>query len=299
MKLYNFIYVFLILGLTSCVKDYPLKPSGKMPPLPVYHMFIQPDSDLVSHFSHAADITEKVSDENAGDIAVYRNGILLGAMTAQGGGNYKLPGFKLFPRDSFRVKASDGVNIFEVREKVPSKVQIIKVDTVTELVPGVGPAFNLKLKFTDSAIDDNFYRIYIKRYYYAYIFDANNKIKDSVYKAEVISIAGSELPFIQNNFNNYTSREILFSDATFNGTTLELKFYTTENLYARKKGRTEYIQVYLENMNKSLYEYYNTRNAHLWQQQSISQLPGFIQGNINGGYGVIGAFTMSRRVFGF
>jgi len=298
MKKYN---AFFVLGfmLLSCVKEYPLKPSGKMQPLPVFHMFLQPDSLIAAQYSHAADITDKILDEDAASIEIYKNNISLGTMTAMGKGIYNLVANKFSPRDSYWIKSKDMVNVFSVRGTIPSKIQIASVDTITNIVAGIGPAFNFELKFTDSAADNNTYRLWVKRHYFEYVYNKDGQKIDSLFKTESLSIFGSDLSFLQNNFNNYTSKEILFTDATFNGTLKKLKFYTTQYLYLNSLGRTTKLEIILENMDVNMFNYYNTRNAHLWQQQSISQLPGFILGNIPGGYGLVGGFTISKRIIGF
>jgi hypothetical protein len=287
-----------IMGLASgCIKEFPLKTKDQVDPLPVFHMYLEPDSNVEASFAHVTGITKPMQVEDAATISIYRNGTLLGTLASQGSGMYALPSTAFKPRDSFRVMASDAGSNFEVRGRVPSRLVIEKADTGTNLIPGFGPAFCIdSLVFTDSAVDENYYRLYVRRNFYQYKLDGMGNITDSTYKSEMLSIFGSALPIILNNFNNYTSKEILFSDATLNGTRVGFLIYSTEQVYSSKATRAVNLEVVLENINKQLFDYYNTRNAHLWQQQSIAQLPGVIEGNIPGGYGVIGAFTYTRRV---
>lgn len=104
-----------------------------------------------------------------------------------------------------------------------------------------------------------------------------------------------DLAAAENDYNNYTSREVVFSDATFNGVFKYIVFYTSDPLRNTTNERPLNIEFHLENISKSLYDFYNTRNAHIWQQQSISQLPGKIKGNVTGAYGVVGAYTGDYR----
>lgn len=297
MRKTMWIWIGLMLAFSGCIKEFPLKTKGQVAPSPVFHMYLEPDSSIRASFAHVTGITSAASQEKGATIVIYRNGALLGSLFPDGNGKYSLatPGFK--PRDSFLMTASDGVNAFEIKGRVPSRVVIERADTGTNLIPGIGPAFCIdSLLFTDSAADDNFYRLYLRRNFYQYKFDAGGNLIDSTLTSELMSIFSSAFPIIQNNFNNYTSKEILFSDATLNGTHLALLIYTTGNIYSNKGSRAVNLELVLENINKQLYDYYNTRNAHLWQQQSIAQLPGIIQGNIPDGYGVVGAFTRTRRV---
>ena len=114
-------------------------------------------------------------------------------------------------------------------------------------------------------------------------------------KKEIIALFSDDQAATDNNYNNYSSREVLLSDATFNGISKAIALYTTDPLAKTVGERPVSIEFHLENISKSLYEFYNTRNAHIWQQQSISQLPGNIIGNVPGILGVIGAYSADLR----
>lgn len=296
MKMNRILKLGMALGLMSCVKEMKLKTTGTVERKPVFHLFIEPDSAVSASLFHVEAISDPILPDNTGDIVLYRNGNAFGPLANDGHGNYTYPSLKYSAGDSFRVKVSDGLNLFQVAGKVPSKLVFNKVDTATLIVPGFGPAFNITLEFKDSAVYDNYYRLYLKKKYYLYTVNANGDRIDSTLKTLTIPIYGAETPFFQNNFNNYTSNEILFPDATFNGTAVKFRFYTSASLAETRQIKVLSLEVFLENMEKSLYDYYNTRNAHLWQQQSITQLPGTIEGNIPNGYGVAGAFTHLRKV---
>lgn len=290
------LYIAISSVLFSCIKEVPLIPGGTIEPRPVFHLYINPDSALHADYSRVTGITDKNTTVDMALISVYRNNIPQGDMTSQGSGKYNLNPNQFLPRDSFRIYAADGLYSYFISGKVPSKVVIDKVDTQTLLIPGVGPAFAMDVTFTDSAVDDNFYRMSLIRTWYKYKIDINRNRIDSSLITGFVNISGSERPFIQNNFNNYTSREILFSDATFNGTTSKFRVHTTGQVHETLTERTLSLRVVLENIEKPLFDYYNTRNAHLWQQQSISQLPGTIMGNVGPGYGVAGAYTSTQKI---
>lgn len=115
---------------------------------------------------------------------------------------------------------------------------------------------------------------------------------DSLIKYKIINIESSDLAFELNHFNNYTGTELLFTDEIFNGTRFGLNFSSSENFKKTVSVKPIKIQVVMENLDPVLYRFYNTRNAHIWQQNSITQLPGPVEGNIPRGYGVIGAYTI-------
>ena len=291
---YPILLIFALLAITACVKEIPLDPETQVEPKPVFHFFMRPDSVLRADLGRVLSISDNSIYNDEAVISVYRNNQLQGDLLAQGNGRYVLVGNAFKPRDSFRITATDGRYNFQIRGRIPSSIAIKKIDTQTLLVPGIGPAFNMDIQFVDSAIDDNYYRIYALRYYYEYTLNSNQQRTDSVLRVRRINIDGSALPFIQNNFNNYTSSEILFSDATFNGTQSTFSVYTSENVHEKPNERTVSIECILENLEKPLYDFINTRNAHIWQQQSISQLPGVVLGNISVGYGVASSYTQAR-----
>lgn len=262
-------------------------------------MFLQPDSFARADFSRLVPVDDKSSTVDNGLVTLSENGSVIGDMLAQGVGRYVFINKTFKPRDSFSVYGSDGLYSFFVRGRIPSKIKITAVDTQTQIVPGIGPAYLMDVAFADSAVDDNYYKLFVWRYYYEYKLDGSNQRIDSAFKIRKIAIDGSELPFIMNNFNNYSSSELLFSDASFNGTKPIFRIHTPEKVVETLSSRTVKLEVVLENLDKPLYDFYNTRNAHIWQQQSISQLPGVVIGNIPNGFGVAGSFTQNRYTITF
>lgn len=275
----------------SCIKEVPLIPSEVPYPSPVVFMFLTPDSGIQCSYSRVAGINRPAPVINNAVIQISKNGVYIGNLLSAGQGRYTFGSNTYQPRDSFSMECLHNGELSQVKGVVPSKVVISSADTQTLIIPGVGPAFVIDFSFTDSAIDDNYYRLRLLRHFYKYTLDELNKRTDSVLLAEIINVSGSALPFIQNNFNKYNSREILFTDATMNGTKPLFRIYTPDRVQETLGHRTVSITILLENLEKPLYDYYNTRNAHLWQQQSISQLPGLVTGNVPDGYGVIGAYT--------
>ncbi|MBL7810631.1 MAG: DUF4249 family protein [Bacteroidetes bacterium] len=276
--------------ISACVREVPFTPKTKMNPVPVFHMYINPDSPSRATFWRSSQILENPVFISDAQIELMKNGISAATMNHIVSGNYAAA--KIFkPGDSFSVNVQHTLGSFTVNGQIPSRVVIPALDTATGLVAGVGRSFIMRVTIADSARYENQYRLYVTKTYYQYIYDFMGVLADSMIQESIVSIGGRELPFLQNNFNNYTSRELLFTDATFNGVNQKLEFYTTDKLVKTNYQRPLKLTVHLENTDPFLYNYYNTRNAHLWQQQSITQIPGALQGNIPGGYGVTGAFT--------
>lgn len=274
------------------MKEIPYPAVTSVPDLPVLHLYLSPDSGLRATCFRLAGLPDPDRPEPNAVLSLYRNSLPKADAVYTGQGIHAFPGNGFLPGDSFRLTGSiAGKTDFTVRGRIPNAVYISGLDTGRQPVPGVGQAFTFRLKFTDSAVYANYYRVFARKVFRSYIYDYKGDLADSIVKTEIISVYSTELPAIENNFNNYTSREVLFSDATFNGVRKEMVFYTTDRLRKTKKEKPLYLEVYLENLEKPLYQYYNTRNAHIWQQQSISQIPGILQGNVKGAYGVVGAYV--------
>ena len=81
--------------------------------------------------------------------------------------------------------------------------------------------------FKDSAYNRNFYRLYCLRTFKKYTLDKDGKKIDSVSQTERVAISGNEIPFLRNPYNSYTTKEILFSDETFNGVAARFEIFET------------------------------------------------------------------------
>lgn len=290
-------YLFYIAALffaMGCVKEIEYKPTEKLGKIPVIHAFFSPDSLLESDVSLVRGILDDEVIVKDADLNLYINNVMFQKLNYVEKTKYKGGVNAMKPNDSFYLQVSGSLGPMQIYGKVPNRVVITSLDTSTILLPGKGKSFNFNLKFKDSAVHENFYRIYVRKISYQYIYDLNDVLVDSMIVADLLPIEGKETPFIRNNFNNYTTQEILFSDEIINGLNNNFNIFTTGNLKKGKFLRPIRLEFHLENVNKPLYDFYNTRNAHLWQQNSITQIPGLVQGNVPGGYGVVAAFTEQR-----
>lgn len=285
--------LFLILG---CSREIPLPKSAEIANGPVIHMFLQPDSSIVANCSKVVGILNPFEPETNASINIGINSYLPAALNMKSAGIYSNSIPKLKARDTAVIKYHSITDSFTLRQIIPSNIVFTKTDTLTEPIAGIGITQGFKIQFQDSAIDQNYYRIQAKRLIRKYSRDKNNNVIDSMEYWETMRIDGSDLPFIRNNYNNYTEQEILFRDETFNGVLTTFHFYNLLPNPSNNLERTLRVSVTLENLSKPLYDYYNSRAAHLWSQKSITQLPGPLTGNIPNGYGVIGAFTSCNWV---
>lgn len=177
--------------------------------------------------------------------------------------------------------------------KIPSKISINKVDTFTTLQSGNGRTKAYRVYFKDSAYNQNYYRLYVLRTYKKYSLNAQLRPIDSSVITEKLGITGTEIPYLRNPYNTYNPKELLFADEIFNGVNARFEVYEILPRENNLFHKTISVKLVLENITKGLYDYYNSRNAHLWQQNSITQIPTVVSGNIENGYGIFGAYTQS------
>ena len=284
-------FVAPICLVLSCSREIPLPKSAEIAKGPVIHMFLQPDSSIVANCSKVVGILNPFEPESNASITIRINSNLPFPLKSNSPGIYSNSISKLKARDTVVINYHTTADSFQLKQIVPSNISFVKTDSITEPVAGIGITQGFKIQFQDSAVDQNYYRIHAKRLIRKYSRDKNNNITDSSQFWETLRIDGNDLPFVRNNYNNYNEQEILFSDETFNGVLATFHFYNLLPNPNNKIEKTLQVSVTMENLSKPLYDYYNSRAAHLWSQKSITQLPGPLTGNIPNGYGVIGAFT--------
>lgn len=284
-------FVLPLIVICSCSREIPLPKSADLAHGPVIHAFLQPDSAIQANCSKVVGILNAFEPELNATITVQINSNLPFPLNAVSPGIYNNPLSQIKARDTVLFHFHSPSDSFQLKQIIPSKIVFSKTDSITEPIAGIGITQGFKIQFQDSAVDQNFYRFYAKRLIRKYTRDKNNIIIDSAQFWETMRIDGNDLPFVRNNYNNYTEQEILFSDETFNGVLATFHFFNLLPNQNTEFEKTLRVNITLENLSKPLYDYYNSRAAHLWSQKSITQLPGPVTGNIPNGYGVVGAYT--------
>jgi len=283
-------YCFLFLGLQSCIDEVPIIQNSNSPQSLVIHTFIHPDSFVFATVSEVSQITNTYNWINNANLSIQSKSKGLFAFNINGSGQYSL-NQNFSPNDSlwFQIKHALLNDIVSV--KIPSRIHIKRLDTFTTLISNVGKTKAYRIYFKDSAYNKNYYRIYGVRHFKKYTIDAILGKVDSFLYKDKLPIGGTEVCFSRNSYNNYTTKEIMFSDEIINGTELKLEFYETLSRAVSNTIVLYQIDIYLENIDVNIFNYLNSRNAHIWQQNSITQLPTSVIGNIANGFGVIGGYT--------
>lgn len=283
-------YCFLFFCLQSCIDEVPIVQNSDSPKSLVIHSFIHPDSFLNATVSEVSKITSFYSWINNANLTIFSKSKGLFAFNGIGNGTYKL-NQNFLPNDSLKFQINHALLNDIIPIKIPSRIHIKRLDTFTTLISNVGKTKAYRIYFKDSAYNTNYYRIYGVRHFKKYTIDAVLGKVDSFLYEDKLPIGGTEVCFSRNAYNNYTIKEILFSDEIINGTDSKLEFYETLPRSISNSIILYQIDIYLENIDVNIFNYLNSRNAHIWQQNSITQLPISVIGNVANGFGVIGGYT--------
>ena len=283
-------YCILFMCLQSCIEEVPIVQNSDSPKSLVIHSFIHPDSFVNATVSEVSQITSAYNWINNANLTILSKSKGLFSFGNFGNGNYSM-NQNFLPNDSLKFQITHSLLNDIIPIKIPSRIRINRLDTFTALISNVGKTKTYRIYFKDSAYNTNYYRIYGIRHFKKYTIDAVLGKLDSFLYEDKLPIGGTEVCFSRNTYNNYTTKEILFSDEIINGTESRLEFYETLPRAISKSIVLYQIDIYLENIDVNIFNYLNSRNAHIWQQNSITQLPTTVIGNIAIGFGVIGAYT--------
>jgi len=283
-------YCILFMCLQSCIEEVPIVQNSDSPKSLVIHSFIHPDSFVNATVSEVSQITSAYNWINNANLTILSKSKGLFSFGNFGNGNYSM-NQNFLPNDSLKFQITHSLLNDIIPIKIPSRIRINRLDTFTALISNVGKTKTYRIYFKDSAYNTNYYRIYGIRHFKKYTIDAVLGKLDSFLYEDKLPIGGTEVCFSRNSYNNYTTKEILFSDEIINGTESRLEFYETLPRAISKSIVLYQIDIYLENIDINIFNYLNSRNAHIWQQNSITQLPTSVIGNISNGFGVIGGYT--------
>jgi hypothetical protein len=280
----------------ACLKPEPYNPSIALNPTLVMHAYICSNQESQVFLTRSTSIISKPDYINNAQVQLnyLSNNLVFNFIK---NGEYHYNNGPLKPGDSFALTINQGGTAIQVKELMPNEPRITSIDTTRQINPLVGSTINIEFTIKDTAALNNYYRLYVTKEFYQYIYDYNNILIDSFINQERIPIFGKQLAFIQNDYNKYNTEEILFTDATFNGVLQKCRVYTSDLLLKTSKARPIKITVYIENLSRGLYEFYNDRNAHIWQQKSIIQVPNVVNGNVPNIYGILGAYTQYKKEY--
>ncbi len=288
-------YIWTLILISACIDEVPYASDNLQPNALVVHSFINPDSAIKFDIARVSNISEPYKWISDAQVSLKRKSGVENFFNFKSDGQY-VGNVTVVPNDSLKIKIGHALFNGEILVKVPSKVKITRVDTMSMLVGSVGKTKAFKIHFKDSAYNKNYYRIFGIKTFKKYIFNGLGQKVDSTFINERMSIGSSDIQITRNIYNTYTTKELLFSDEISNGIFNRILIYETYNRQSVKDIVLYKTEIYLENISEEMYVYLNSRNAHIWQQSSITQLPTQVLGNLKSAFGVIGTYTSDKYI---
>lgn len=175
----NLYHIGTLILLSACVKEVSFDPDT-FPSIPAIHCFITPDSILIADCRLTAPFGSKDMPVANANFSIWKSGQQIDTSLYLGSGIHKFATNSAKAGDTLIFMGRGGaIRPFEIPVVVPGYTQINTLDTTRQLVPGIGRAFSVAIRFNDNAAIDNYYRCYLYKNAYKYVFDNTGKITDS------------------------------------------------------------------------------------------------------------------------
>lgn len=333
LKQAAFFQLFFVFLLSSCTETINFDAELTEPKL-VVHSYItvgEPISAIIRESKFFLNDTTQHEFVKDADVSVYVNGQYVEKLImssyhwmrpeAEYKGNY-LP--KLNDKIKLVVKRTGKADV-SAETQIESPIEIIKIDTVSSDITYAGSVdgsvpmhlhkhfiLNFNLQFKDDGNKKNYYRIIVER---RVVGQKNTWESVTIYPQEieskdlntiVINPLESTIKEIWGGGNSEVLTYNIFKDDLFNSNVYNLKFslragillqnpaYTGEynNYYDSKKV---VYRIYIQSITKDFYEYMASLSALANTNPFFSEAVQ-IKSNIDGGIGILGAYTNSNIV---
>jgi len=251
--------------------------------------FFNPDSVWEADVSlnrHILSDTAFQKIENA-LLVIYENDSPVDTLHHAGNGNYRSDSERPQIGKTYVIRATaDGYEPVSAQSQIPSPAQITRVDvTFTESASDDRPHAKIDIKFTDDALEHNFYQITLEgeREYIDRNFGGKSTTRSP------ISIESDD-PAIAENIN--ANNSILIKDVLFNGKEVELSFKTRDGNVSAFTG----IIVTLRTVSEDLYKYKTTSQLQGNTSGDPFAQPVNVYNNIENGFGVFAGYSQSNFI---
>lgn len=285
-----------LLYLSACEKTVDLNVPAEDPKL-VVHAYLNPDSTFKVQLNKSVYILEdRQQSRNVLDatIEVFEEGKSLGKMESNQNGWYELKDLKPKPGLNYRIEASrPGMETVVANERalVPVSVYDVSVDTI-----GTGGHGNTEIEISFYLQDEPGEHFYISRGYY------NAMIKT------VNTYTGEEYLHAYNSPVSQPVGDPALESFCYNGcfSILRDTFFDGKAHKVRLRGSLPIFEGDFELLEESLsVQLYNVSRSYYLYQASLEQNrqsrydpfaePTSMYTNIQGGYGVLGAVSISNH----
>ena len=283
MKNLVFIFSFSIV-LISCEKIIPFTGEISESKLVVNSLFDSENPWRV-HVGYSLSVIDTADLGNVEDATVVIKdslGNIVETLAYESEGYYRGNNYPQSDQD-YRIEvAANGYTDVYSRDRLPSEINIISVDTMTNIVDGE-EQFDMNILFQDPGDARNYYRVSVHVGYWEIDWNTGDSILIE-YQMPVLL----EDPVL-NNQNNWEN-EGLFTDLLFDGQEKELEIaIELEN----KIDYIDHLEVWLYNITVATYNFNISYNIYENASGNPFAQPVQVYSNVTNGFGIFGGAQLN------
>ncbi len=255
----------------------------------VVNSFFSPDSILKVNISKTLPVLDEKNSnfvENA-EIKLYENENFIGNLKYDNKGNYYID-YKVRQNKKYKIEVQSPVDYKCVASDIiPQSPKILNIDTLSE------KDYELicKLQFKDNPNTTDYYMLEVRTIAGYYIIENTNGNIDTIYYEQSIDFNYTDKIIEHKIGTNSLTYGAIFSDELINGKQKE--FSIRINKYSIAKIKNNAVKFYLKNISKDFYLYAKSYAKLLDNNQDILEEPIKVYSNVQGGYGIFGAYNQS------
>ena len=283
MKKVIFIISFFII-LISCEKIIPFTGEISQSKLVVNSLF-DSENPWRIHVSYSLSVIDNGELGNVEDASVVIKdsiGNIVETLLYESEGYYRGNTYPQSNQD-YRIEVTaNGYNDVYSEDRLPSSINIISVDTMTNIVDGE-EQFDMNIKFEDPGDFRNYYRISVHMGWW----DIDWQTGDSILEEYQMPVLLEDPVF--NNQNKWEN-EGLFTDLLFDGQEKDLEIAV--ELY-EKLDDVEYLEVWLFNITEATYNFNKSYNIYQNASGNPFAQPVQVFSNVTNGFGIFGGAQLN------
>ncbi len=307
-------YIILILALLSgCYKDIELYQDNDVPQKPVIFSYLNTDSTIkvfVTRTAYPGQLDTSVWLDDA-QVSIYENGQLVDNNPVYKTGVLQpydpyasayVSNIKPAPGQEYKIEVQALGQTASASVKIPQPVNITDFSLISATVDTQEAYYNMatlsgsfKISFTDPADEENYYLLTVFTKIPQTIAVSDTQI---IHVWQNISLIGNTTQNASTGIISPVPPDYIagmgyvFSDLRYNGQEVSFLINVWGNVYV--PGDTAKIYAALISIDKSLYEFYVNNHENQQSRMSPFSEASNIYTNVEGGYGLVGAMSISK-----
>lgn len=302
MKKEPLYYLLLLTCLlaTGCESVLEIALPEESPKL-VLNAILIPDSTLVCQVSKSQNVLDNAPLENIGNavITVQRNGQAFETIQTVTQGAFGSSFYKgihaVLPTGQYTFTVTaPGSDSISAGATIPDEVPIISIDTTTILLDGESRK-QVAVHFKDPP-GTHYYQILLYELNYIYVYDSLWNLVDS-FPGNPQTAGFNTTDMMFNAKDDFWDKGAVFSDEAFDGRNYVFNLLPQGKNFV-EIGPKSFYRTFLVQLNCISRDYYRYLKSSILYQESNGNpfaQPVQVYGNIDGGYGIVGAQHSSNR----